>query len=104
MEDFVADQVWSEWGFAVQKGTYPLLGLTTNPAGMGSMEISAVIVPWWFFVAATSVLPAVRLRAIWRRLRRIRRGLCTDCGYDLTGNTSGTCPECGRAVLAMGAT
>jgi rubrerythrin len=23
---------------------------------------------------------------------------CRGCGYDLTGNTSGVCPECGRAV------
>ena len=22
--------------------------------------------------------------------------LCTTCGYDLTGNTSGVCPECGE--------
>ena len=25
---------------------------------------------------------------------------CRTCGYDLTGNTSGTCPECGREVRA----
>jgi uncharacterized RDD family membrane protein YckC len=24
--------------------------------------------------------------------------LCIGCGYDLTGNTSGICPECGRPV------
>ena len=29
-----------------------------------------------------------------RRIRR-RRGRCVMCGYNLTGNTSGTCPECG---------
>ena len=23
---------------------------------------------------------------------------CTRCGYDLTGNTSGRCPECGTAL------
>jgi len=25
-------------------------------------------------------------------------GHCTACGYDLTGNTSGVCPECGKTV------
>ena len=39
----------------------------------------------------------------WRRpggLRRERRakGLCERCGYDLRGNVSGVCPECGRGV------
>ena len=25
-------------------------------------------------------------------------GHCQDCGYDLTGNVSGRCPECGKAI------
>jgi hypothetical protein len=29
---------------------------------------------------------------------RYMKGLCLKCGYDLTGNVSGTCPECGEAV------
>lgn len=33
-----------------------------------------------------------------RRLERIRRGQCPECAYDLTGNVSGTCPECGAPV------
>ncbi len=28
----------------------------------------------------------------------ITTGLCSKCGYNLTGNVSGTCPECGEAV------
>lgn len=31
--------------------------------------------------------------------RRIRvPGRCSRCGYDLTGNVSGVCPECGARV------
>src|SRR5882724_3277195 len=26
------------------------------------------------------------------------RGLCVACGYDMTHNTSGVCPECGTPV------
>ncbi len=26
--------------------------------------------------------------------------ICTNCGYNLTGNTSGICPECGCATKA----
>lgn len=30
--------------------------------------------------------------------RRRLRGLCTQCEYDLTGNVSGVCPECGTPI------
>lgn len=32
------------------------------------------------------------------RAKRIAQGYCQNCGYDLTGNVSGICPECGRAI------
>jgi hypothetical protein len=31
----------------------------------------------------------------WRDRRRVAAGCCAACGYDLTGNVSGRCPECG---------
>lgn len=31
------------------------------------------------------------------RWRRRRRGLCLKCGYNLEGDLSGVCPECGEA-------
>jgi hypothetical protein len=47
--------------------------------------------------------PAVRARAqhLLRSLDQIGRAqgpLCPRCGYDLTGNDSGRCPECGAEV------
>ena len=33
-----------------------------------------------------------------RRRRRRKQGLCVDCGYDLTGNVTGVCSECGTEV------
>lgn len=33
-----------------------------------------------------------------RHMRRKRLGQCLSCGYDLTGNESGVCPECGTKV------
>jgi len=40
--------------------------------------------------------PAIMLLAI--RTRGIPPGHCQSCGYDLEGNTSGKCPECGTPL------
>ena len=50
--------------------------------------------PLWIPFLVTA-LPTAWL---WHRdRRRIRPGCCPRCGYDLTGNTSGVCSECGAA-------
>ncbi|HUU98153.1 MAG TPA: hypothetical protein VM487_20670 [Phycisphaerae bacterium] len=41
---------------------------------------------------------ALARRAQRRCEERRAKGLCINCGYDLTGNVSGRCPECGTAV------
>ncbi len=38
------------------------------------------------------------VRLLNRLFRRVRPQCCTHCGYDLTGNVSGICPECGKPV------
>jgi len=35
---------------------------------------------------------------IWRNRKAIPPGLCCRCRYDLTGNESGVCPECGASI------
>jgi tRNA(Ile2) C34 agmatinyltransferase TiaS len=35
---------------------------------------------------------------IWQDKRRPPKGACQKCGYDLTGNASGRCPECGTTI------
>jgi len=51
--------------------------------------------------ALATVLPAILIiRLIRKRVRRytaIKGSLCTTCGYNLAGNVSGVCPECGAA-------
>jgi len=34
----------------------------------------------------------------WRDWRHTSPGHCRKCGYDLTGNESGVCPECGERI------
>ncbi len=57
----------------------------------------------WIYLGTTTVVLATYpiiafIRGPLRRLRRQRRGFCPTCRYDLTGNESGTCPECGERV------
>ncbi len=43
---------------------------------------------------------AVPTLLVWRFGRKPVKPGCCRCGYDLTGNTSGVCPECGVEVQA----
>ena len=59
-------------------------------------------VSWWLLAALTAVLPALWLWR-YRRDRRVRsNGMphCAKCDYNLTGNASGICPECGTPIPA----
>jgi hypothetical protein len=64
-------------------------------------EVSAdgrrITFPYWvpaLVLSVPVVAGAIRYGSGRRRARRIDRGRCGSCGYDLTGNTSGVCPEC----------
>ncbi len=53
--------------------------------------LSIVTLPFWMPLLAIA-LPTVWL---WRRDSRHPPGHCRKCGYDLTGNVTGVCSECG---------
>jgi hypothetical protein len=61
----------------------------------------AVQTPLWLLLAISSSYPILAfIRGPLRRWRRRRRGLCVNCAYNLTGNVSGICPECGTEIEA----
>lgn len=66
-------------------------------AEMGYCWIAASFCAWNAPFLFGSVLVLWGHRQSVRGSRRIR-GQCLNCGYDLRGNTSGICPECGTAV------
>ena len=61
---------------------------------------------FWLSSVPCVVLVVMEFAALWwllswRRIthaRRHKKGLCVNCGYNLTGNMSGICPECGKKI------
>ena len=63
------------------------------------LRIQHVAVPHWMPIVLFAAYPVTALvRGLargWRRRHRRKRHRCVKCGYDLRGNVSGACPECG---------
>lgn len=88
-----------DWSWAIEQYGHPAnlaerCGLRL-PSWHGDPSFASLRVPFWL-VLAVCLLPTIWL---WRRDRRIEPGYC-GCGYNLTGNVSGVCPECGTAARA----
>ena len=93
-----------DWGFSHSRDDVSFLGCKFYQTDVNSiMEHGAidmettygVSIPW-IEVAIASFIPAcIWLARIARRRRRLRRGKCLHCGYDLRASP-GVCPECGN--------
>lgn len=55
-------------------------------------------IPIWCFLAVTLVPTIFLFYRDWRNRQRFGPHQCQKCGYNLTGNASGRCPECGEVV------
>ncbi len=58
---------------------------------------------WALAFVSASLLSVPSVVRDWKARHRAewaRAGLCPSCGYDLTGNKSGTCPKCGTLAPA----
>ena len=77
------------------------LGLVSPRTGKSNWASTgpawSVAVPLWRPFLLTA-LPTTWL--FHRDRRRIPPGCCPRCGYNLTGNTSGVCSECGETIAA----
>jgi hypothetical protein len=71
---------------------FPSVGVTHYHI-IGSSAFTGFIPLWCLFSLA--VIPTVIL---WRHNRVFPPNLCQVCGYNLTGNESGVCPECGTEI------
>jgi len=87
---------WTRWRW--QLGLYAPRVNMFNCGGpayrnlMQPVESRVIVVPLWLIVTLVGG-PSILL---WRYgRRRFPAQHCQRCGYDLTGNVSGRCPECG---------
>lgn len=86
---------------------------TRQPAGRwASIRRSAILlVPGFILIEPMVMATGERLgdlisgtMVVWRRYARsypfcLPGRICGECGYNLKGNRSGRCPECGREIL-----
>jgi hypothetical protein len=69
---------------------------TFNPIGGHSW---AVTIPHWSFVLVFSILPTICIIRFVLHRKRLRKGHCPVCNYDLRA-TPQRCPECGNVPKA----
>jgi hypothetical protein len=75
---------------------------TTTSAHWARGQYVDVSLPLWLIALLASIPPIVwelRYRRGRRRRRRLNRGQCASCGYDLRA-TPDRCPECGAVAAA----
>ena len=88
---------WSMMQWNVDVNVRPWVGCSFVMQGIG--RTSFVECPLILLTVFFAILPVKVVVSADRETRRRRRGECGRCGYDLTGNTSGVCPECGTSVM-----
>jgi hypothetical protein len=74
--------------------------LVPGPSGMPQpqLQVRQYELPHWAAIAAAAILPAAWVVRWTRKRRRVARGLCVECGYDLRASPN-RCPECGAIPL-----
>jgi hypothetical protein len=74
-------------------------GFKYESLAFGPNKSISVFAPFWLSATILAVYPILAfLRTPAKRWYRRRIGSCGVCGYNLNGNESGTCPECGTAI------
>jgi hypothetical protein len=61
------------------------------------LRTNLICIPLWLPLVCVLIYPSYAfIRGPYRGYHRRRKGLCLKCGYNLTGNVTGVCPECGE--------
>ncbi len=86
-----AEETWRVWSLS-RKADFT----NWRPQIQGSPGI--LVVPIWLLMLPVLTIALVACCRFWLDRRRIPPGHCQKCGYNLTGNVSGVCPECGGRI------
>ena len=103
----------TKWGSRSIVGARPMRGdryasfswgrTTPSPLPQGRYtQITHLSVPYWGVFTLFFIGFLVTFVRAYRRLRQLGLNICRYCGYNLTGNVSGVCPECGNKIPAHG--
>ncbi len=109
--DVVGTRVgWRHLAYITERGREDYFS-SPNPGVEPPVSVSRcndwqIYVSFWLFAVLWTPVAGYGLHSVvarpLRKWHRRRRGLCVTCAYDLTGNTSGVCPECGTAIHTLG--
>jgi hypothetical protein len=79
------------WRYTSNLDAVPISFSSSTEIAWGPLMLTLPAIP----------LPPIIVLGVVQRLagrRKAKTGRCHRCGYDLTGNVSGVCPECGTSV------
>lgn len=99
---------WNDSGAAGEHKSWRVNGLRSDPMqsrkttwGMfflrSGTKISGGVLALWIPTVALLCVSGWLLHPYYRLRKRLKHGLCPDCGYDLRASTE-HCPECGLAL------
>lgn len=86
---------------SIRRWYHPKFYMGRSEVGQAHWQVKSpgVVISIPYLVIPLAAWPIVTLVSRFRiKLLRQKKGQCVSCGYDLTGNTSGVCPECGARV------
>jgi hypothetical protein len=67
-----------------------------SPTNARVLRVRAVVLPLWLATLPWAVQRVLHRCRELRARRRVRAGLCKECGYDMRGSAT-VCPECGNS-------
>ncbi len=91
-------RTFNQWPATTTIESTPVFGFRFNlPAYVDDPRVLAIILPHWL----ANLMAWTALFLLWRRRRKHPKECCQTCGYNLTGNVSGRCPECDTAASVL---